>query len=156
VVVIDAHCHAGHGDGFTHPSLAVADVRPYVRRAQAAGIDRTLVFATLNQGPYDRGNEEVAQLVRSDPRRWMGLVFVHPVADRGRVAEILARALDVHGFLGIKVHWSNGTMTREIAEAAAARRAPVLYDPRGDTAAVELLANEFDIPWIIPPPLLVR
>jgi predicted TIM-barrel fold metal-dependent hydrolase len=149
-VIVDAHCHAGHGDRFRHPSLAFADVRPYVRRADQAGIRRTVVFATLNEGPYDRTNDEVARLVRSDPRRWIGFVFLHPVADRGRVAEVLARAVDERGFRGIKVHWSNGPMTREIAEAAAARRLPVLYDPRGDTAAVELLAREFDIPWIIP------
>ncbi|MDP9389642.1 MAG: amidohydrolase family protein [Actinomycetota bacterium] len=149
-MIIDCHCHAGHGDGFRHPSLAHADVRPYVRRARAAGIGRSVVFATLNEGPYDRANEEVAALVRADPRRWTGFVFLHPIADRGRVADVVARAVDVHGFRGIKVHWSNGPMSREIAEVAARRRLPVLYDPRGDTAAVELLAGEFDIPWIIP------
>jgi predicted TIM-barrel fold metal-dependent hydrolase len=149
-VIIDAHCHAGHGDRFHHPSLAFADVRPYVARARRAGIQRTVVFATLNEGPYDRTNAEVVQLVRSDPRRWVGFVFLHPVADRGRVAEVVRKAVDGHGLRGIKVHWSNGPMTREIAEVAASRRLPVLYDPRGDTAAVELLAREFDIPWIIP------
>ena len=149
-MIIDCHCHAGHGDAFRHPSMAFADIRPYVRRARAAGIGRAVVFAALNAGSYDRANEEVAALVRSDPLRWVGFVFLHPVADRGRVAHIVARAVHVNRFRGIKVHWSNGPISREIAEVANLHRLPVLYDPRGDTAQVELLAREFDIPWIIP------
>ena len=150
-MIIDAHVHTGKGDAFTHPSLANADITAYVPRARAAGIECAVALAALHQGSYRAANEEVARLVRSDPGRWIGYVFVNPGADQGHVADMVALHVDRDGFKGIKVHWSNGGMTREIADVARARRLPVLYDPYGDTMAVELLAREYaDVAWVIP------
>ena len=44
-MIIDCHCHAGKGDLMTAPWNTDAPIEPYLRRAQAAGIGRTIVFA---------------------------------------------------------------------------------------------------------------
>jgi predicted TIM-barrel fold metal-dependent hydrolase len=42
-------------------------------------------------------------------------------------------------------------VTREVAEVARRRLLPVMYDPRGDTATVEMAARAYpDVAWIIP------
>ena len=44
LVVIDAHCHAGKGDGLTGPWDTDASLGDYCPRAAAAGITRTVLF----------------------------------------------------------------------------------------------------------------
>jgi len=149
-MIVDAHCHAGSGQGLSHPSNTRADLARYERRARAAGITRTVVFAALSDD-YRAGNAEVAALVRTDPRRYTGFVFVNPGEDRGRVEIVVRDAMTGWGCRGIKVHWHNGRITREVMEVAQRARIPVLYDPRGDVAAVELVLREYpSVPLIVP------
>ena len=149
-LIIDAHCHAGTGDGLSGPWDTSAPLETYLRRADEAGISHTVLFATLTSD-YARANREVAAIVRQAPHRFLGFAFVNPVTDRGRIAAMVGTAVDHWGFRGIKVHWRDGRITREIADVARARRLPVLYDPRGDTATVEMVADAYpDVAWIIP------
>jgi predicted TIM-barrel fold metal-dependent hydrolase len=109
-----------------------------------------VLFAPLSRD-YKAANRHVARIVLQSPARFLGFVFVHPVADRGRVAATVATAVDEWGFCGIKVHWHDGHMNREIADVARQRRLPVLYDPRGDTGTIETIARAYpDVAWIIP------
>ncbi|MEV8214360.1 amidohydrolase family protein [Leifsonia sp. NPDC077715] len=150
-MIIDAHCHAGTGEGLSHPSNTDADLSRYARRARAAGIDRTIVFATLTTDDYRSGNAQVGAIVRRDPARYIGFVFVNPAYDRGRVGTIVDEAIRGWGCRGIKVHWTNGRITREVLEIARVRRLPVLYDPRGDISTVELILGSYpQVPIIIP------
>lgn len=149
-MIIDAHCHAGAGDGLTGPWDTCAPLSTYLARAEAAGIGRTVVFPPITSD-YDRANAAVARAVAASRRRLLGFAFVHPVEDRGRVDAMVSRAVDRWGFRGLKVHWHDGRMTREIANVARARRLPVLYDPRGDTAVVETVTRAYpDVAWIVP------
>jgi predicted TIM-barrel fold metal-dependent hydrolase len=148
--VIDAHCHAGKGDGLTGPWDTDASLHRYLARARAAGIDRTVLLAAFHSD-YRQANREVAAIVRSDPARFLAFAFVHPLNDRGRIDRLVAEAVQRHGFCGIKVHRHDGRMTRPVAEVARAWRLPVLFDVQGDIASVELLAREYpDVTWIIP------
>lgn len=148
-MILDSHCHAGVGDRIG-PWITGSPMGAYLRRADAAGITRTVLFAPLSQD-YESANRQVAEIVRQSPTRFLGFVFLHPVADRGRVARAVATAVDRWGFRGIKVHWRDGRMTREIAEVAQARRLPVIYDPGGDIGTVEAIARAYpDLAWIIP------
>src|SRR4029079_1317810 len=81
-IVVDAHCHAGHGDGLTGPWDTDASLDRYRWRARAAGIDRTVLMAALTSD-YRTANREVGALVRACPRRYLGYAFVNPVGDRG-------------------------------------------------------------------------
>jgi predicted TIM-barrel fold metal-dependent hydrolase len=149
-MIIDAHCHAGRGDGLTGPWDTAAPLGRYLRRAGAAGIDRTVLFAAFHSD-YRVANREVARIVRSRPDRFFGFAFVNAERDRGRVGDLVAEAVEEHGFRGIKVHRHDARITREICEAARRYSLPVLYDVTGEIGPVELLATEYrDINFIIP------
>jgi predicted TIM-barrel fold metal-dependent hydrolase len=149
-MIIDAHCHAGRGDGLTGPWDTTAPLGRYLRRAAAAGIDRTVLFAAFHSD-YRAANREVARIVRGRPDRFFGFAFVNAERDRGRIGDLVAEAVEEHGFRGIKVHRHDARITREICEAARRYSLPVLYDVTGEIAPVELLATEYrDINFIIP------
>jgi len=149
-VIIDSHCHAGKGDGLTAPADTDAPLGQYLARARAAGIDRTVIFAAFADD-YRRANRIIARMVAMQPQRLMGYAFVHPVADKGRIATMVAEAVDQLGLVGLKVHAHDGRITREICESAQRHRMPVLYDVMGDVPVVELLAQEYpEVNFIIP------
>ena len=149
-MIIDAHCHAGHGDGLTGPWDTAAPLGRYLRRAKAAGISRTVLFAAFHSD-YRAANREVARIVRSRPDRFLGFAFLNAVRDAGRVGEMVEEAVRAHGFRGIKVHRHDGRITREICETARAWSLPVLYDVMGEIAPIELFATEYrDVNFIIP------
>jgi predicted TIM-barrel fold metal-dependent hydrolase len=148
--IIDAHVHLGPGDGLRHPADTAGSVDRYLELAGPAGIDAAVVMAPLNED-YGPANRFVARLVRQRPDRFIGFCFVHPVNDRGRIAQLAGRAVTRWGFRGIKVHARNGTVTREIGAAARRLGVPVLYDPMGDTASVEMAAAAYpEVAWIVP------
>lgn len=149
-LIIDCHCHAGHGDGLTGPWDTVAPLGPYLARCRQAGIQRSVVFAAFHSD-YSHANREVARIVARQPGRLLGFAFVHAVRDRGRIGEIVAEAVHEHGFVGLKVHRHDAPISREICEAARTHRLPVLYDLAGESWVCELLAAEYpDVDFIIP------
>ena len=149
-MIIDCHCHAGKGDGLTGPWDTAAPLEKYMRRAAAAGIQRTVLFPAFHSN-YGVANREVARIVASRPERFYGFAFVHPQTDRGRVAALVREAVEEFGFVGVKVHRYDARITREICEVARAFSLPVLYDVMGEVWVVELLAAEYpDVPFIIP------
>ena len=149
-MIIDCHCHAGQGDGLTGPWDTAAPLDRYMKRATQAGIGRTVLFAAFHSD-YAVANRAVARIVTSRPDRFYGFAFIHPVHDRGRVADLVREAVEQHGFVGIKVHRHDARITREICEVAATYRLPVLYDVMGEVSTVELLAVEYpQVSFIIP------
>ena len=82
--VVDAHCHAGDGDGLTGPWDTSAPLDDYLRRAGAAGITHTVLFAAFSSD-YAKANRQVAEIVARERNRFTGFAFVHPQHDRGRV-----------------------------------------------------------------------
>lgn len=148
-MIIDCHCHAGKGDGLTGPWDTAAPLEQHMRRAAHAGIDRTAIFAAFHSD-YAHANEEVGRIVANRPDRFYGFAFVHATRDRGRVLDMVRAAVAKYGFVGIKVHRYDARVSREICEVARAFSLPVLYDPVGEVATVELLATEYpDVAFII-------
>jgi hypothetical protein len=149
-MIIDCHCHAGKGDGLTGPWDTAAPLKKYLRRATAAGIQRTVLFAAFHSD-YRQANRQVARIVAARPDRFFGFAFIHAVHDRGRVHALVREAVRQHGFVGIKVHRHDSRITREICEAARAYDLPLLYDVMGEVSTVELLATEYPtVNFIIP------
>ena len=149
-MIIDSHCHAGHGDGLTGPWDTRAPLRAYLRRAARAGITHVVLFSAFHLD-YRLANREVARIVAAHRDRFFGFAFVHAGRDRGRVRAMVTEAVETHRFLGIKVHRYDARITREICDAARAFRIPVLYDVMGEVSVCELLAEEYpDVPFIIP------
>lgn len=149
-MIIDSHCHAGKGDGLTGPWDTDASLEKYLLRAARAGIERSVLFAAFHSD-YSLANREVARIVRSRPQRFYGFAFVHSQRDRGRVRAMVEEAVTENGFVGIKVHRHDASITREVCESAREFSLPVLYDVAGQVSVVELLAEEYpDVSFIIP------
>jgi predicted TIM-barrel fold metal-dependent hydrolase len=149
-MIIDSHCHAGKGDGLTGPWDTNAPLDKYLVRAKQAGVTHTVLFAAFHSD-YAIANQEVALIVSSEPGRFFGFAFVNSVRDRGRVLQLVQRAVEEFGFVGIKLHRHDAPISREVCEAARAFSLPVLYDVMGDVPVCELLAEEYpDVNFIIP------
>jgi uncharacterized protein len=116
-MIIDGHCHAGRGERLTAPWNTAAPLGAYLRRAGAAGINRTVVFAPF-ASDYAVANAEVARIVTRHPGRLIGYAVVHPMRDAGRIRELVGRAVCEWGFRGVKVHRLDAPATREVCEAA--------------------------------------
>jgi predicted TIM-barrel fold metal-dependent hydrolase len=149
-MIIDCHCHAGEGDGFSGPWDSDAGLERYLARARRAGIARTVLLAAFHSD-YAQANRSVARIVASDPQRFYGFAFVHAQRDRGRVRALVRLAVEQYGFVGIKLHRHDARISREVCETARFFRLPVLYDVTGEVAVAELLASQFpDVNFILP------
>ena len=149
-MIIDCHCHAGKGDGFRGPWDTEARIEPYLARARAAGIDRTVVFPVFNSD-YAAANARLAAIVRRHAPRLIGFAAVNPARDARRIGVMVGRAVEDYGFRGLKVHGLDSYPGRELCETARRYRIPVLVDVVRRTAAVEMLASQYpDVNFIIP------
>lgn len=149
-MIIDAHCHAGKGDGLTGPWDTHAAIRDYLKWAGDYGISKTVLFAAFHSD-YSLANQEVAGIVMSNPARFYGFAFVHASRDAGRILPMVEEAVARFGFCGIKLHRYDARITREVCETARLYALPVLYDVMGEIGSVYLLASEYpDVNFIIP------
>ncbi len=149
-MVIDCHCHAGKGDYMTAPWNTDAPIEPYLRRARAAGIDKTVVFGPFHSD-YTKANAQVARIVAKYPRRLIGFAFVHAARDAGRIFAMVERAVKEWHFRGIKLHGYQAMPTREVCEVARAFSLPLLADVVGRAEVVDMLAPQYpDVTFIIP------
>jgi len=149
-MIIDAHCHAGHGDLMTDPWNTVAPLDLYWKRARRAGIDRTVVVPAFHTD-YVQANGELAGIVQASGGRLIGMAMVHPRRDRGRIASMVGRAVSRWGFRGIKVHGSDALPTREVCDAARRFHLPVLADVTGRAEVMDMLAPQYpDVAFIVP------
>jgi predicted TIM-barrel fold metal-dependent hydrolase len=149
-MIIDAHCHAGEGDGFTGPWDTSAPLDRYLERARRAGIDRTVVFSAFHSD-YTTANRRVAEVVAANPGRLIGFAFVNARADHGHVGEMVGTAVRRYGFRGVKIHQHDGRITRELCEVARRFALPILYDVMGEVTTIDLVAREYpDLTFIVP------
>lgn len=149
-MIIDCHCHAGKGDLMTAPWNTDAPLDLYLRRASAAGIHKTVIFALFHTD-YARANEQVARIVARYPDRLIGFAFVHAARDAGRIFRMVQHAVTRLKFRGIKAHGHEAMPTRELCEAARAFRVPLLVDVAGQTQAIDMLAPQYpDVNFIVP------
>ena len=149
-MIIDCHCHAGEGSSMTAPWNTSAPIEPYLRRARAAGIARTIVFAPFHSD-YALANAQVANIIRRHPRRLIGFAFVHAARDAGRIFQMVQRCVTTWLFRGIKVHGYDAMPTREVCDTARAFRLPILVDVAGQASVIEMLAPAYpDVKFIMP------
>ncbi len=148
--IIDCHCHAGIGDRMTAPWNTIAPIKPYLRRARAAGIAKTIVIPPFHSN-YAEANDYLGRMVARYPDRLVGFAFVHAKRDAGRISEMVGRALKKWRFRGIKVHGFDAMPTREVCEVARRFRLPMLVDVVRRPEVVDMLAPQYpDVNFIIP------
>ena len=134
----------------TAPWNTDAPIEPYLRRARAAGIAKTIVFP-LFHSDYTEANAQLARLVARYRSRLIGFAFVHASRDAGRVFSMVRRAVTRWGFRGIKVHGHEAMPTREVCETARAFGLPLLFDVAGRAFVMDMLAPQFpDLNFIVP------
>jgi predicted TIM-barrel fold metal-dependent hydrolase len=149
-MIIDCHCHAGKGDGFRGPWDTEARIEPHLRRARAAGINKTIVFPVFNSD-YAAANARLARIVRTYPDELIGFAAIHAVRDAGRVGWMVHRTVEEYGFRGLKIHGLDAFPSREVCEVARRYRLPMIVDVVGQVAVVEMLASQYpDVNFIIP------
>ncbi len=149
-MIVDCHCHAGKGDLLTGPWDTDAPIETYLKRAQAAEIDKTVIFSPFHSN-YEQANANTVRIATCYRDRFLCFAFVHATGDKGRIRQIVEWAVTKWGFCGIKAHRIDGTATRELCEVARAFRLPILYDVAGETEIIDLLAPQYpDVNFIIP------
>jgi uncharacterized protein len=149
-MIIDFHCHAGKANAMTAPWNTDAPLGAYLRRAAAAGIERTVVFPLFHDN-YAKANAELARLIARHPDRLIGFAFVHAKRDRGRIRSMVERAVRLWGLRGIKIHGHEAMPTREVCETARVFGLPVIVDIVGKSSVIEMLAPEFrEVNFVVP------
>lgn len=149
-MIIDCHCHAGKGDGFRGPWDTEARIEPHLKRARAAGIQKTVVFPVFNSD-YAAANARLARIIRMYPDELIGFAAINPARDAGQVVSIIRRAVEDYGFRGLKIHGLDSFPGREVCEVARRYQLPLLLDVVGRLGAVEMLASQYpDLNFIIP------
>jgi predicted TIM-barrel fold metal-dependent hydrolase len=123
--VIDAHCHAGRGDAMSAPWNTHADVEVTLSHMAEAGIDRTVIFP-INNREYEGPNREIAEICGRYPGKFIGFAKHDPQTEAGRIAAMLRREVEHLGLKGLKLH---RLPTREVLDAVAELRIPILYHP---------------------------
>lgn len=147
---VDAHCHAGTGDGLTDPWNTDAPLGRHLVRAARAGIRRTVVFPAFNRD-YLAANRRLAVLVRRHAPRLIGFAFIHCRRDAGRIRAMVAEAVLRHGFRGIKAHGYDAMLTREACEVAREFRIPILFDVVGRAEVMDMIAPQYpEVDFIVP------
>lgn len=150
MLIIDSHCHAGRGDGFTGPWDTIAPLDTFIARSYAAGISKTVLFAAFHSN-YSKANAEVANIIRKHPDKFLGYVFVHADRDKGNIFRMVEMGVKEYGFCGIKIHRYDARISREVCDAALHFSVPVLYDVMGEVASIELFATAYpNVNFIIP------
>jgi hypothetical protein len=137
-LVIDAHCHAGRGTAMSAPWSTRADVEVTLRHMAEAGIDRTVLFP-INNTEYERANQEIAEICGRHPGKFLGFAKHDPQAEAGKIRGLLKREVEGLGLKGLKLH---RLPTREVLDAAAELRIPILYHPE-KVANLHMIAGEY-------------
>jgi uncharacterized protein len=147
--IIDCHCHAGTGDRMTAPWNTLAAIEPYLRRARAAGIAKTVVVSVFHSD-YNKANAELASIIARHPGCLVGFVFVHATRDAGRIFRMVERAVRKWRFRGIKIHGFEAMPTREVCEAARMFRLPIFVDVVSRPEVIDMLAPQYpDVNFIV-------
>lgn len=144
-LIIDAHCHAGRGQALSAPWTTRADPELTLRRMQDAQIDRTVIFP-INNPQYEQANAEIAEICRRHPGKFIGFAKHDPQTESGRIAAMLKHEVETLGLRGLKLH---RLPTREVLDAVAALRIPVLYHPER-VSNLHMIAAEYpDVQFIV-------
>ncbi len=149
--VIDAHCHAGKGlnygknDPPSDPWTTYNDPMWTLRRADEAGIDKTIIFP-INNKTYEAANEEIASYVRRWPDRFIGFAKHDSRTEAGKIRDMLQREVRELGLRGLKLH---GVPSREMVETAAELKIPILYHPPAVRESLEVVQSYPDVAFIL-------
>lgn len=149
--VIDCHAHAGisrmpgTAEDLIDPWDTVADPESILRHAEEAGIDRTVIFPIENT-TYEKANEDIAQICRRYPARFIGFAKHSPVAEKGQIRSLLRREVHELGLRGLKLHQQPSP---EMLDGVKELGIPVLYHPKRVALYEEFLPSYPTVQFIV-------
>ncbi len=80
-----------------------------------------MVFPVSNDD-YAAAADRLARIVARAPNQLTGFVATHPQRDAGTLDRLIGRAVETHGFRGIKVHGAEAFPSRRLCEPAGRHR----------------------------------
>jgi len=104
----------------------MADPEMTIQHAQEAGIDQTVIFPIYNT-TYEKANEEIAQICRRHPGRFIGFANHSPVIEAGRIRSLLPHEYYDLGVRGVGE--MEDVPTPELLDVVKELRIPVLIHP---------------------------
>jgi len=123
-------CHALFGSGKTWADPLEQDVHydpeQLLSRGAEAGIDRYCIMPARND-QYKEINQQLARACEKRPDKFIGFAAHSPQREAGRVASMLREEVKTMGLRGVR---SDGHPNRELMDAAAELRIPVMYYPK--------------------------
>lgn len=122
----------------TDPWCTFEDPELVLRRMEEAAIDYSVVHATGNT-TYEKANEEIAELCRRYPTKFIGFANHNVEREKGRIRSLLFREVHELGLRGVG-EIGCGVPPRELLDALRELHIPMLYHPYvGDDERVALL-----------------
>lgn len=144
-LVIDAHCHAGRGEGMSAPWTTRADPEITIRHMAEAGIDRTIIFP-INNNEYEKPNQEIAEICGLYPGKFIGFAKHDPQTEGSKIRALLRNEVRSLALKGLKLH---RLPTREVLDTVAELEIPILYHPE-KVANFHMIAQEYpNVPLIM-------
>jgi hypothetical protein len=125
-LVIDCHGQVGSGETWAEKTRWVDyKVELLLERAAEAGIDRTCISVPQN-ATYAEKNRRIADLCQKHPDKLIGFAVHSPQRETGRLRAMLFEEVQSMGLKGVK---SDGHPSREMLDAVADLKIPVMYTP---------------------------
>jgi predicted TIM-barrel fold metal-dependent hydrolase len=143
-LIIDGHSLAGHGLRSPGHPFTYADPEQILRQMEEAGIERTIVCPLENQD-YAKANEEVAEICRKYPGKFIGFARHNPDTEGGRIPGMLTREVRELGLKGLRI---NQLPPRPVLEAVSQLGIPIIYQAER-VVNVNMIAREFSSTPII-------
>src|SRR5215467_11626571 len=92
-LIIDAHCHAGHGQAMTAPWTTFNDPEVTLGHMTEAGINRTIIFPIENPD-YEKPNQEIAEICSRYSGKFIGFAKHDPESEKGRIRGLLRHEVE--------------------------------------------------------------
>ncbi len=105
---------------------------------EEAGIDKSVIFP-INNTTFDQPNREVAEICGKYPGKFIGFAKHDPKTEAGLIRGMLKHEVEKLGLKGLKLH---ELPTREVLDACAELKIPILYHP-SRVSSFHLLAEEY-------------
>ena len=131
---VDSHALVGQGVTWNDPEREVSyDAGELQERAAQAGIDKVCVVSPRGND-YPMANRKLSRVCEQYQSRLIGFAVHNPDAEAGSIRKTLTEEVRSMGLRGVR---SDGHPTRELLDAAAELRIPVIYYPQRSGRANE-------------------
>lgn len=131
----------GSPEELTDPWCTFEDPEVVLRNMEEAGIDCSVVHAAASTNS-EKANEEVADLCRRYPGKFIGFANHNTKLEKGRIRSLLLREVHELGLRGVG-EMSGGVPPRELLDALREVGIPLLYHPDVDGDERVALLREF-------------